>query len=114
MAILGKNMLQKVTAKTGRQFSLKVTLTANTNLTVNIPDGAQGFALRPAAEIRFAVMEAVDAGATVSSVPVLKSEFKLGGIAEANVWEVRTIDEGDNRYITLRSTANTTCDVEVF
>jgi hypothetical protein len=114
MALIGRSENQKATSGRQRLHSLKVTLSAGVALQVFLPDFAQGFALRPTQEIRFAVGETVETGATTTNTPVLKTEFKLGGIAEANLWEVRTLPEGTDVYLSLLSSSGATCDVEIF
>jgi hypothetical protein len=110
MALIGRSENQKATSGRQRLHSLKVTLSAGVALQVFLPDFAQGFALRPTQEIRFAVGETVETGATTTNTPVLKTEFKLGGIAEANLWD----PEGTDVYLSLLSSSGATCDVEIF
>lgn len=114
MALVGRAENQKATSNKGTLLSLKVTLTATVPLVVNLPDYAQGFALKPTQEIRFAVNETTQTEVTTVNNPVLANEFRVGAIAEANLWEVRTISEGANRYLSLLSLTNGTCVVEVF
>lgn len=82
---------------------------AGTVTSITLPDWARGIRLSPrSAAVRFAIGEdpaAVGAGTT----------FATGGIAKADAWETRLIEDGTARTLRLRSaTASVVVDVEVF
>lgn len=97
-------------ARTGELVSRELTTsgTPGTVTSLNIPDWVRGFRLYPRANrIRFAVGEDPAAAST--------SAFVAGGVAQADQWEVRTIEDGTSRTLrVLSATASVVVDVELF
>lgn len=97
-------------AKTGYVKSGRWTLgNAGVITTISLPDWADGFCLRANTyDVRFAVDEDPE--------DIGDETFAVGGIATADSWEVRTLDDGTSRTLRVVSFDQNAVviDVEVF
>lgn len=98
-------------ARTGELSSTEVTLSATpgTVTSIDIPDTARRVRIYPRTNhVRFAIGEAPAAVGT-------NNTFGTGGIAKADAWEERLLEEGTGRTLQLRSTtASVVVDVEAY
>lgn len=105
-------------AVSGELSSLEVTLsgTPGTVTTITLPNTARGIRLFPRSNhIRFAIGESPAAVGASSSQTVAAAAFGAGGIAKADLWEVRLLEAGASRTLRLRSTtASVVVDIECF
>jgi len=104
---------------TGVETSCEVTTSATPNLvtTITLPASTKGFKLFPRSNaIRFAVnRDTVTVATSTATSIVAASVFTAGGIAKADMWEVRLLPSVATRTLRLSSaTASVVVDVELF
>jgi hypothetical protein len=112
-----ESMALRADARTTKLKSLKVTLsgTAGEVTTVNLPAGARGFRLYPAAaDVRFAVDENPVAEQTSTAAAVASTAFGAGGIAKAAQWETRLLETTYTSLRMLSTSSSAVVEVEVF
>jgi len=107
----------------GSEKSIEITLSATpgTVTTVNIEEDFKGFKIYPLAnDIRFAVSDGVvsrtvSSKTTSSSTTINTTDLVSGGVAKADLWEVRSFLSGESRTLMLLSaTASVVVELELF
>ena len=107
---------------TGKEVSAEITLSATpgTVTSVVLPTTAKGIKLYPRSNhIRFSINTSTAAVATVAAndQTVVAADLAVGGIAKADLWEIRLLPAYKDaaRTLYLRSTtASVVVDLEVF